>query len=36
MEFELGEEYALRMDAEDPLGGYRERFHQIPGKIYLN
>jgi len=36
MEFELGEEYALRMDAEDPLAPYRERFYQIPGKIYMD
>ena len=36
MEFELGEEYALRMDAEDPLAQYRKRFYQIPGKIYMD
>jgi len=32
----LGEEYALRMDAEDPLARYRDRFHRIPGKIYMD
>ncbi|TRO48650.1 aminotransferase class V-fold PLP-dependent enzyme, partial [Candidatus Bathyarchaeota archaeon] len=36
MEFELGEEYALRMDAVDPLARYRDRFHQLPGKIYMD
>ena len=36
MEFKLGEEYALKMDAEDPLAQYRERFHQLPGKIYMD
>jgi len=36
MEFKLGEDYALQMDAEDPLAGYKDRFYQIPGKIYMD
>ena len=36
MEFELGEDYALQMDAEDPLAGYKDRFYHIPGKIYMD
>lgn len=36
MEFELGEDYALQMDAEDPLAGYKDRFYHLPGKIYMD
>ncbi len=30
-EFETGEEFARRLDSEDPLRGFRERFHIPPG-----
>ena len=36
MKFELGEDYALRLDAEDPLAGYKNRFYHLPGKIYMD
>ena len=36
MGFELGEEYALKMDAEDPLARYRDRFYGPPGRIYMD
>ncbi|TEU10039.1 kynureninase, partial [Candidatus Bathyarchaeota archaeon] len=36
MKFELGEDYALRLDAEDPLAGYKDRFYHLPGKIYMD
>jgi kynureninase len=36
MEFKLSEDFALRMDDEDPLGSYRERFNLPEGKIYMD
>jgi kynureninase len=36
MEFELGMDYALRLDAEDPLASYKDRFYHLPGKIYMD
>jgi len=35
-DFCLGEEFALRLDAEDPLARYKERFYHIPGIIYMD
>ncbi len=35
-DFELGEDFALQLDAEDPLSVYKERFHHIPGIIYMD
>jgi kynureninase len=34
--YELGEDYALRLDAEDPLAGYKERFYRLRGSIYMD
>ena len=34
--YKLGEDFALRMDAEDPLAAFRNRFYQIPGSIYMD
>jgi kynureninase len=36
MDFEVGEEHALRLDAEDSLASFRDRFYQIPGVIYMD
>jgi kynureninase len=36
MGYELGEDYALRLDAEDPLAGYRDRFYLLKGTIYMD
>lgn len=36
MRYELGEDYALRLDAEDPLAGYKERFYELEGCIYMD
>ncbi len=36
MDFEPGEEYALRMDEADPLAEYRDRFYGLPGCIYMD
>ena len=36
MKFELGEDYALRLDAEDSLASYKDRFYHLPGKIYMD
>jgi kynureninase len=35
-EYQLGEDFALRMDAEDPLAVFRSRFYHIPGNIYMD
>ncbi len=35
-DFQLGEDFALRLDAEDPLGKFRDRFYRIPGVIYMD
>jgi len=34
--FQLGEDFALELDAEDPLAPFRDRFYQIPGVIYMD
>jgi len=36
MEFELGKDFALRMDAEDLLARFKDRFYPIPGKVYMD
>ena len=36
MEFELGMDYALQLDAEDPLASFKDRFYHLPGKIYMD
>jgi len=36
MGFQLGEDYALRLDAEDPLATYRDRFYRLPGVTYMD
>jgi hypothetical protein len=33
--YELDEDFALQMDAEDPLALFRNRFYHIPGNIYM-
>jgi kynureninase len=35
LSFEPGEEYALSMDAQDPLARFRDCFH-VPGRIYID
>lgn len=35
-DFEVGEEYALRLDEDDPLAPFRDRFYPIPGVIYMD
>jgi kynureninase len=35
-DFRLGEEFALKLDDEDPLTTYKERFYSIPGVIYMD
>lgn len=32
----LDEDYALKLDAEDPLAAFRDRFYHIPGAIYMD
>jgi len=34
--YELDEDFALRMDAEDPLAVFRSRFYHIPNSIYMD
>src|SRR4030042_1587478 len=34
--YEPGEDYALRLDAEDPLAGYRDRFYLPRDSIYMD
>jgi kynureninase len=34
--FQLGEEFARKLDAEDPLSKFINRFYQIPGSIYMD
>jgi kynureninase len=36
MDFKLGEGYALELQAKDPLAGYKNRFYQLPGAIYMD
>ncbi|HIH89235.1 TPA: kynureninase, partial [Candidatus Bathyarchaeota archaeon] len=35
-EYQLGEDFALKMDAEDPLAVFKSRFYHIPGSIYMD
>jgi kynureninase len=35
-DFKLGEDFALQLDAEDPLSAYKGRFHRIPDVIYMD
>ncbi len=34
--YELGEDYALKLDAEDPLAGYKDRFYGLKDCIYMD
>src|SRR4030042_469136 len=34
--YEPGEDYAFRLDAEDPLAGYRDRFYLPRDSIYMD
>jgi len=34
--FQLGEDFAIKLDAEDPLAKFRDRFYQIPGVVYMD
>nr|MBD3205817.1 kynureninase [Candidatus Bathyarchaeota archaeon] len=36
MDFQLGEDYALELDAIDPLVGYKQRFYALPDSIYMD
>lgn len=36
MDFELGEDCALRLDEADPLAGYKDRFYGLQGCIYMD
>jgi kynureninase len=36
MDFELGKEYALKLDEADPLAAYKERFYGLPDCIYMD
>ncbi len=36
MKFRLGEEFALKMDAKDPLVGFKERFYHLEDSIYMD
>ena len=36
MEFKLGEDFALEMDAKDPLAGFKDRFYHLEGSIYMD
>jgi len=36
MQFSLGEDFALQLDAEDPLAAFKQRFHHISGVIYMD
>ena len=36
MDFEPGEDCALRLDEADPLAGYKDRFYGLPGCIYMD
>lgn len=35
-DFQLGEDFVLQLDAEDPLVPFRDRFYHIPGVIYMD
>ena len=34
MEFKLGEDFALEMDAKDSLAGFKDRFYHFKDSIY--
>ena len=34
--YQLGEDFALNMDKEDPLAGLKNRFYQLPNSIYMD
>ena len=34
--YELGEDFALKMDADDPLAVFKNRFYHIPNSIYMD
>ena len=36
MNFQLDEDYALKLDAKDPLAGFKERFYSLPDSIYMD
>ncbi len=36
LEFKLGEEFALKMDAMDKLAGYKKRFYHLEDSIYMD
>ena len=36
MEYRLDEDFALKMDAGDPLAGYRDRFYPLGNAIYMD
>ncbi|MGD0802730.1 MAG: kynureninase [Candidatus Bathyarchaeia archaeon] len=36
LEYELGEDFALKLDAKDPLAIFRNRFYHIPNSIYMD
>jgi kynureninase len=35
-DFQLGEDFALKLDAKDPLSTYKDRFYHVPGVIYMD
>ena len=35
-EYESGEDCARRLDAEDPLAKFRDRFYLIPNSLYMD
>jgi kynureninase len=36
LEYELGEDFALKLDSKDPLAVFRNRFYHIPNSIYMD
>ena len=36
MDFAIGEEHALELDATDTLAKFKERFYKLPGSIYMD
>ena len=36
LKYELDEDFALRMDSEDPLAIFKSRFYHIPNSIYMD
>ena len=36
MDYEVGEDFALRMDAKDQLAGYKNRFYSLGDSIYMD